>query len=326
MAVYKNIAARAAKLKIQNGKTVSEIAGILNTSERTVRRALQHHRESGQAIAVKTPEKQKHRKSAKKSPAKKDPVVVDESSKFNFILTGSFLSISKITGSEKETENLENTDPRFDKIVTDLLKSQGKPTQDQLKAAFEMISEKEQFIKLTRGRVEVDTKAGVVRYSGRVISADLGDRLIEAARADDDSGLNRLVKFTDRLYQNPSKDSVQQLFGFLQHNDIEIDDDGMVVAFKKIRENWKDCHSNTVDNSIGQEPYMPRWEVNADKHQTCSRGYHVCAKSYLSQFNGSRVVKVLVDPADFVSIPVDYNNAKARVCKYKVIEEVTGKV
>ena len=55
---------------------------------------------------------------------------------------------------------------------------------------------------------------------------------------------------------------------------------------------------------------------------------------YLPHYCGSRIIKVLVDPADFVAIPQDYYSwdnestsyrAKARVCKYQVIEEVTDR-
>ena len=33
------------------------------------------------------------------------------------------------------------------------------------------------------------------------------------------------------------------------------------------------------------------------------------------------VVQVSIAPQDFVSVPVDYNGMKARVCKYKVLSK-----
>ena len=58
------------------------------------------------------------------------------------------------------------------------------------------------------------------------------------------------------------------------------------------------------------------------------------AVSTLPHFGGERVLKVLVDPADFVSIPKDYYSvdgegqvkAKARVCKYRVVEDITDEI
>ena len=35
-----------------------------------------------------------------------------------------------------------------------------------------------------------------------------------------------------------------------------------------------------------------------------------------------KVVLCEVDPSNVVSVPIDYNNTKMRVCEYKVIKEV----
>lgn len=324
-ALYKQIAKEVLKLRREKDISNAKIAERKNVSERTVRRALQYalHGETDverAAAAVTT------------AVSKADDVNLQEDTtptdyvdaKYSFVMTSNFITISKSVGGDKSTESAEVGSEKFEQASEIVMSTKG--SQDGLARAYELISEKERLIKLTKGRIVIDETIGCATYAGVTIPNELSDRLIEAAKCDDESALDRLAKFTERLYQNPSKDSVEQLYGFMQHNDIDIDDAGYVVAFKKIREDWTDCHTGSVDNSIGQEPYMPRWEVDADKHQTCSRGYHVCAKSYLNHFHGARVVRVLVDPADFVSIPVDYNNAKARVCKYKVIEEVTGRV
>ena len=72
---------------------------------------------------------------------------------------------------------------------------------------------------------------------------------------------------------------------------------------------------------------MPRNEVEDNPEKTCSAGLHVCSYDYLDNYSSSecdldRVVICEVDPQDVVSIPSDYNNAKMRVCKYKVIDEI----
>jgi hypothetical protein len=77
-----------------------------------------------------------------------------------------------------------------------------------------------------------------------------------------------------------------------------------------------------MDNSVGQIVEMERHEVNDNKDQTCSTGLHFCGMSYLSNFGGERTVIVKVNPADVVSIPSDYNDAKGRACRYEVIGEL----
>ena len=46
----------------------------------------------------------------------------------------------------------------------------------------------------------------------------------------------------------------------------------------------------------------------------CESGYG-CSKA-------NHLMKIVVNPADFVSVPIDYDGAKARVCRYKVIDEI----
>jgi hypothetical protein len=77
-----------------------------------------------------------------------------------------------------------------------------------------------------------------------------------------------------------------------------------------------------MDNSIGRVVEMERNMVDDNRDNTCSAGLHFCSHSYLQSFSGDRTVIVKIDPADVVSIPSDYNNAKGRTCRYEVIGEV----
>ncbi len=134
-----------------------------------------------------------------------------------------------------------------------------------------------------------------------------------------------LVLFMENLMANPSRRAVQELYGFLEKNDLPITPDGHFLAYKKIRDDYKDIHSGTMDNSVGQIVQMERNEVDDDKDRTCSAGLHFCSKDYLPHFGtgyGNRVVILKINPADVVSIPSDYNDSKGRACKYEVIAEM----
>lgn len=138
-----------------------------------------------------------------------------------------------------------------------------------------------------------------------------------------------LLPFLHNLLENPSRKAVYRLFDFLEANDIEITKEGYFIAWKKVRSNFHDVYTGTMDNSPGKEVRVERNQVDEDDERTCSQGLHVCSKSYLGHFGSwggrghDKVVSVLVHPKDVVSIPVDYNNAKMRTAGYKVIEEVT---
>jgi hypothetical protein len=131
-----------------------------------------------------------------------------------------------------------------------------------------------------------------------------------------------LVLFMENLMTNPSFRAVNELYGFLERNNLPITPDGHFLAYKKVRDDYKDCYTGTLDNSVGKTVEMERNKVNDDKNQTCSYGLHFCSEGYLNHFGGDRVVILKINPRDVVSIPTDYNNTKGRCCRYEVIGEV----
>lgn len=142
---------------------------------------------------------------------------------------------------------------------------------------------------------------------------------------DDGLPYQPLVKFAERLAKNPSFRAVNELFSFLEKNDHPITEDGKFIAYKRVLSSFNDIYSNSISNSVGSVVEMPRNQVNEDANQTCSYGLHVANWSYAhtqyasSDPNSDLMLEVEVDPADVVAIPVDYNNSKMRVCKYKVL-------
>lgn len=177
-------------------------------------------------------------------------------------------------------------------------------------------------------------KNAVQEYSNGLISFD-GDQLMYAEFPVDNT-LARyiielfsqgeeplpLIRFLENLMANPDPRAVSEIYDFIRACDLPITDDGHFLAYKKVRRDYKDCHSGTIDNSVGAKPKMPRSMVDTDKHNTCSRGLHFCSKSYLNSFGGDRIMVVKINPADVVAIPADYNNAKGRAWTYEVVSEL----
>lgn len=131
-----------------------------------------------------------------------------------------------------------------------------------------------------------------------------------------------LVKFWKKLRNNPSEDSKQDLYSFLEKNNHPITPEGNFIAYKKVKTVdgvLKDSHTGKIDNSIGASPAMKREDVDADRNKTCSSGLHVASMNYANNFSGNILVKVAVDPSNVVAVPVDYNREKMRVCKYTVV-------
>lgn len=134
-----------------------------------------------------------------------------------------------------------------------------------------------------------------------------------------------LMRFLGKLLKNPRKESVDSLYDFIEANDIPIYPDGDFLVYKRVRGDYKDIHSGTMANNIGNIVEMHAWQVEADRNRTCDAGLHVCARSYLPHFgngDGNRVVICKVNPEHVVAVPFDYNNAKMRVHRYEVVGEL----
>jgi hypothetical protein len=175
---------------------------------------------------------------------------------------------------------------------------------------------------LNYGAGNISVKGDQLFWKGQPFAGVLASRMIQMLQ--DGFTIDPMVLFMHNLMKNPSKRSVDELYGFLEKNSLPITPDGYFLAYKKVRRDFKDIHSGTMDNSPGTVVEMERNAVDDNKDQTCSTGLHFCGLSYLDHFGGndSRTVIVKIDPADVVSIPSDYNGAKGRACRYEVIGEM----
>ena len=176
---------------------------------------------------------------------------------------------------------------------------------------------------LNYGKGNVSVQGDQLFWKGKPMNNGLATRMI--AMLQDEFPIEPLVSFMENLMTNPSKRAVDELYGFLEKNSLPITPDGHFLAYKKVRNDYLDIHSGTMDNSPGKIVEMERNEVDDNKDRTCSSGLHFCSQDYLPHFgNGgdNRVVIVKINPRDVVSIPSDYNNAKGRACRYEVVGEI----
>ena len=166
----------------------------------------------------------------------------------------------------------------------------------------------------------VDVVDGQVTVDGEPVDSSLSRRIGDMFEQGFD--IQPLVNFMHNLYKNPSKRAVDELYGFLEAGNMPITEDGYFLAYKKVRDDYKDVYSGTFDNSVGQVVSMPRNKVDDNKENTCSVGLHFCSFDYLKNFGGSRIMILKINPADVAAIPIDYQQQKGRTCRYTVIGEV----
>ena len=128
----------------------------------------------------------------------------------------------------------------------------------------------------------------------------------------------KFVNFFRKLMLNPSFMAVKHTYDFIEHNDLEILEDGNIRAWKKVTHDGRARYG--VPNFKGMTIMMPRNQVEDNPEKTCSAGLHVAAKEYFNHlFTGGLLIEVSVSPTDVVSVPTDYNNSKCRACRYEVL-------
>lgn len=167
---------------------------------------------------------------------------------------------------------------------------------------------------------------GELLYRDQPIHSTLSERIVRSFNEGFDVG--PMCKFLENLYQNPDPDAINGLWSFLEACNLPITAEGKFVAYKMVSSEFKDLYTRKIDNSPGAKVKVDRSEVEKNPEKTCSQGLHFASRHYIEEGNyglrtrGDRLVVVEIDPADVVSIPVDYKFAKGRCCAYQVLGEI----
>lgn len=173
------------------------------------------------------------------------------------------------------------------------------------------------------------------KLNGQYLNDKLSKTVIEYLKgisslydAKSDLKIDAVVNFLKKLHESDSYHIIEELLDFVRYNDIEISADGNIICYKVVDQNYKDIHTHSINNSVGKVVVMNRNKVSDDRNESCSYGLHVASLRYLKSSGygcgspNNHLMKLCVNPKDFVSVPYDYDGAKARVCRYEVVEEV----
>lgn len=250
---------------------------------------------------------------------------VEEVANYVVIATKKSISISRTDSQDTNTRVIDSESELFDEALGNLLNTGA--TQETLELIYDQIYIPAMIENYSKGKIKIDAETDQLTYLGFNVDSKLTARILDMYRSEGATeNFLKLTKFLDNLMENQSSNSVEQLYDFMMYNDIEIDDEGMIIAWRVITKDYKDKRTGKMDNSIGATVEMPRHLVNDNKHVACSDGLHVCAKAYIKSFSssGDRLVKVSINPRDVVSVPTDYHGAKMRCCKFYVIKEVSS--
>src|SRR5208282_5299251 len=174
---------------------------------------------------------------------------------------------------------------------------------------------------------------GRVQFDGNEVDTALTQHILRTL-ADSPEVIDYMpfVNFLEKVETNPNEHSREQLYEFLRAHDFTITLEGDFVAYKGVDSEGRSITSGnaTVDgnvirgkipNEVGSIIEMPRLSVEHNPNQDCSTGLHAATHSFAQGF-GSKVLSILVNPRDVVSVPAHGNAEKIRVCRYRVLEIV----
>lgn len=212
-----------------------------------------------------------------------------------------------------EVVNADYTHPSFKEIIAACL-------AEDFEKAINLANTGKTIEKWSLGAFEF--KNGKLYYCGETLHGSLIEKIIKSIQ-EGDQNVNKYVFFLEDALRN-DKNSYNEMWDFIKHNDIKIHDNGAIIGYKKVTVGADgklyDSYTNTVPNDPGTLVQMPRHLVNDNKSETCSYGLHVGSIDYVRNFSGNQIVKVLVAPANVVSVPTDYNGQKMRCSEYFVLE------
>lgn len=188
------------------------------------------------------------------------------------------------------------------------------------------------------GKIEVYYNQ--VLFNGEEINGVIVDRILKLKN--EGLSFDSMANFLENLMNNPSKRAVDELYKFLEYENLPLTEDGCFLAYKSVAIYNGDpitdkmgkpvVSGDFIDvftkkdyrNNIGDTPSVDRNKVDDDPNKGCSHGLHVGSLEYSGPngyYRGDRVVIVKVNPRDVVSVPFDHKHQKVRCCAYEVVSE-----
>jgi len=123
----------------------------------------------------------------------------------------------------------------------------------------------------TKGKCSV--KGGRLYLGDTIMHGYLADKII--AMHEEGHPVEAFFKFFEKLMKNPSERVRERLYRFMEYGNIPINQDGDILAYKYVRNDYMDAYSGKFLNKPGCTLRMPRHEVCDDPEQGCSSGLNV---------------------------------------------------
>lgn len=182
----------------------------------------------------------------------------------------------------------------------------------------------------------VKVAGGQVYFDGDLVDNALTQQILRFLE-DDVEDFKPLVRFFEKMAQNPEQHSREQFYAWLARHKFTITESGNVLMYKGVQKdaegNFVSIHSGPgivngeaanghLRNNVGDVVEIARSRVEFNPGVGCASGLHAGTYEYASSFSRGGLLTVEVNPRDVVSVPTDCDAQKVRVSRY-VVREVT---
>lgn len=257
----------------------------------------------------------------------------EQAKEINFIDTGS--AVTLIANGKSFT--IAASHPNYNGILDALNAKDWNKAQDLADLATAVRN----YVSTASSDVEVNN--GGVYYKGEKLGGVVVNKILRFL--DEGKPTEPLIRFVERLMANPSFNSRQRLYEFLENHEVPITNNGTFLAYKAVQSNYLsktsgkenveisadggktwEIHKGFIPNNVGNIIKMERSSVDDNPDNHCSAGVHCGGLEYVNWFGNSSDKKIIVevDPADVVSVPNDHNAGKIRTSQYKVVCDFKG--
>lgn len=254
-------------------------------------------------------------------------------------------------GDDRKVINVTHDHPSWDEVSAATQKySSGEMTNEELAELIVRSSTamKDRVAdKLVRVRGVLDNRMAIVGNRvtvdhepiDGVLEAHILRLLKEDGTPKDAQNWRAFAKFVENLYANTSDFVREQLFGWINYENMHgqgftITEDGCFIGYKGCAGTeedpvsinhgtaWVDGvkRSGAIPNPVGAVVEMPRSEVEANPAVGCSYGLHVGTYDYAKGWARGVLLRVKVNPRDVVSVPTECDAQKIRTCRYEILE------
>ena len=243
------------------------------------------------------------------------------------------LAIQFGEGENLQVKQILDSHPNFSKVRALVLDPENTATEEDVLNLIDFGLAVGQKLQKLSDRVVFD--GSNIFFDGDVLRNTLTEHILRMME-EDNPKLTSLIAFLENVAQNPSENSIDAIYSWLNNREFTITRDGQIIAYKgvKIGANGESLsirsgfgivngktYNGNLPNPEGAVVEIPRSRVDADNAVGCSTGLHAGTWKYAHGFAQGRTLKVQINPRDIVAVPEHASFQKLRVCRYVVLEE-----